>query len=105
MRIILISLSVLLFLSKTSLYELTRAFDFLPKRWLLLLIMTCYFIPAILSESEKISIIQKSRGLKMSSLSFFSNLAALIIPLLHRIFKRAETLSLAMVSRGYTDVL
>jgi energy-coupling factor transporter transmembrane protein EcfT len=104
-RIILISLSVLLFLSITSLYELTRLFGFLPKRWLLLFIMTCYFIPAVLNESEKIKMIQKSRGIKMHSLNFFSNLAALIIPLLHRVFRRAETLSLAMVSRGYEDVI
>lgn len=101
MKILLVSLSVLLFLSSTSLIELVRVFDFLPKDWLLLFMITCYLIPCLLNESEKIRIVQKSRNAQMQNWNFIANLGSLIIPLLHRVFQRAEILSLAIVSRGY----
>lgn len=106
MKIILISLSVFLFLSFTSLFELIQLFNFLPKTWLLLLTLTFYFIQSILNETEKIKAAQKSRGLRINSWNIFINLlnlSALIVPLLHRIFQRAETLSLTIVSRGFEE--
>ncbi len=103
LRLTLISLSVFLFLSITSLFELTQLFYFLPRTWLLLLIMTWYFIPGIISESEKIKQIQKSRGLNIQSWNPFKSLASLIIPLLHRVFQRSQTLSLTLLSRGYEE--
>ncbi|HEX8965359.1 MAG TPA: energy-coupling factor transporter transmembrane component T [Patescibacteria group bacterium] len=97
-KIIIISLSVLTFLSYTSLFALIKLFDFLPEDIMLILMITAYLIPTILSEAEKIQIVQKSRNIKTNS---FSSLAAIIIPLLHRVFQRAETISLTILARGY----
>jgi len=63
------------------------------------LTMTFYFIPIIFQESEQIILVQKSRGLK----TFSWNIAPLIIPLLHRVFLRAELLALTIISRGYNE--
>lgn len=102
-RIALISLSVLLFLSFTSLLEIVDLFRFLPKSWLLLLMITCYMIPAILNEADKIKLVQHSRAATLKNRYFFMNITAIIIPLLHRVFQRAEILSLTIVSRGYEE--
>lgn len=98
-RLMIISLSVLFFMSVTSASEIITTLAFLPKKIRLVLTMTFYFIPAILDESDRISVVQKSRGLR----SGLSSILPLVIPLLHRVFQRAETLSLTIVSRGYEE--
>jgi len=98
-RIAIVSLAVLFFMTAVSTSEIILAFWFLPQNIKLVLTMTFYFIPAIFKEAEQIILVQKSRGLK----TFNWNIAPLIIPLLHRIFLRAETLSLAIISRGYEE--
>jgi len=102
-RIIIISLSVLLFLTITSMSEIVRLFSFLPKNAVLLIMMTCYFIPGILNESEKIKAVQKSRGMTTNNFHIITSLASLLVPLLHRVFQRAETLSLTLLARGYEE--
>jgi energy-coupling factor transporter transmembrane protein EcfT len=102
-RLVAISLSVLLFLTITSITELVSVLSFLPKSILLIIMMTWYFIPGVLRESEKISAVQKSRGMNMHNLRIIQNLASLLIPLLHRVFQRAETLSLTLLARGYEE--
>lgn len=97
MRIAIVSILVLFYISVTSPMEIISVFWFLPKNFKLLLTMTFYLISAIFGESEKIILIQKTRGLK----STIWNPIPLMIPLLHRIFKRAETLALSISSRGY----
>lgn len=102
-RLVAISLSVLFFLSITSITELLQLFSFLPKNVLLLFIMTSYFIPGVVSESEKIKAVQKSRGMNLNNVHIITNIASLIVPLIHRVLQRAETLSLAILARGYED--
>lgn len=102
-RLLAISLSVLFFLSITSITELVQLFSFLPKNVLLLIIMTSYFIPGIVHESGKIKAAQKSRGMNINNVRIITNLASLIVPLIHRVLQRAEILSLAIVSRGYEE--
>ena len=102
-RLIAISLSVLLFLTITSISELLSIFSFLPKNVLLIIMMTWYFIPGVVQESEKISAVQKSRGMNINNRKIVQNLASLLVPLLHRVFQRAETLSLTLISRGYEE--
>lgn len=102
-RLITISLSVLLFLTLTSMSEIVRLFSFLPRNAVLVIMMTCYFIPGVLNESEKIKAVQKSRGMKSNNIHIITNLASLLIPLLHRVFQRAETLSMTILSRGYEE--
>lgn len=96
-RILIISFSMLFFMSFTSSSEIIAVFRFLPEKMQLMLTITFYFIPAILEESARISQVQKSRGQIKGMKAFFS----LMIPLLHRVLQRAETLSLTIVSRGY----
>ncbi|PIY71206.1 hypothetical protein COY88_01640 [Candidatus Roizmanbacteria bacterium CG_4_10_14_0_8_um_filter_35_28] len=98
-RIAIVSLIVLFFMTVVSTSEIIIAFWFLPKNIKLLLTMTFYFIPIIFQESEQIILVQKSRGLK----TFSWNIAPLIIPLLHRVFLRAELLALTIISRGYNE--
>lgn len=102
-RLTAISLSVLLFLSYTSLLELSRLFSFLPGTPLLLFTLTCYFIPRVLDESDMISAMQKSRGAKINNWNIIQSLASLIIPLIHRVFIRSEMISLSMLSRGHKE--
>jgi energy-coupling factor transporter transmembrane protein EcfT len=101
MRIIIVSLSVFVFLATTSLSEIVSVFNFLPKNWLLLLTITCYLIPATLIEAEHIRIVQKSRTVYKNRWNVVQNIASLFVPLLHRIFKRAEVISLTIVSRSF----
>lgn len=103
LKITLISLSVLLFLSFVSLVAIVDLFSFLPRSWLLLLLLTFYMIPSILNESDKIKIVQYSRGATLRNRNYLSNLAAILLPLLHRVFQRAEILSYTIVSRGYDE--
>jgi energy-coupling factor transporter transmembrane protein EcfT len=100
-RIVVISLSVFVFLAITPLSEIVSIFSFLPKDWLLMLLITCYLIPATLTEAEHIRLVQKSRTVYKNRWNVIQNVAALFVPLLHRIFKRAEIISLTIVSRGY----
>jgi energy-coupling factor transporter transmembrane protein EcfT len=101
MRIIIVSLSVFVFLATTALSEIVSVFRFLPKDWLLLLLITCYLIPVTLSEAEHIKLIQKSRVVYKNPWNVVRSIAALYVPLLHRVFRRAEVISLTVVSRGY----
>jgi len=96
-KILIISVLVLYFVATTSLSSIISFLSFLPEDIKLMLTMTFYFIPLIFDEAKYISLVQKSRGLRNSSF----NIAPLIVPLLHRVFVRAQALSLAIVSRGY----
>ena len=98
-RLVTISLVIFYFMAITSPLEIILAFWFFPQKIKLLLTMTFYFIPIIFQESEQIILIQKSRGLK----NFFWNITPLIIPLLHRVFIRAELLALTIISRSYQE--
>jgi energy-coupling factor transporter transmembrane protein EcfT len=96
-KLVVVSLMVLYFVSTTSPVRIVSAFFFLSENMRLMLTMTFYFIPIILDEAGRITVIQKSRGLK----SFSWNIMPLVVPLLHRVFARAQALSLTLVSRGF----
>ena len=95
-KVAVISTLVLLFVTTTSPSDIILTFWFFPDYLKLILTMTFYFIPVIFDEAKHIAIVQKSRGLK----TFFLNPFPLIVPLLHRVMKRAEALSLTIASRG-----
>lgn len=99
LKISVISLLIFFWIAITSPAEIISSLFFLPNNLKLLLTMTFYFIPSIILETQQISVVQKSRGLK----TFLFNPFPLIIPLLHRVMKRAETLSLTIASRGYEN--
>lgn len=99
LKITTISLLIFFWITITSPSEIISSLFFLPNNLKLLLTMTFYFIPSIILETQQISAIQKSRGLK----TFAFNPFPLIVPLLHRVMKRAETLSLTIASRGYDN--
>lgn len=83
--------------------SLISLFSFLPKNIQLLIGMTFYFIPLSIKEYGIISQIQTSRGFGNSIKSKILSPIACIIPLLHRVFQRAETISLSIISRGWED--
>ncbi len=95
-RLLIISLLVLIYTTITSFSDLILLFDFFPRSVQLLLAMTFYLIPSILREAEEIQMVQKARGMR-------NNPVAVTIPLLHRVFARAETLSYSIISRGYEE--
>lgn len=97
LKITIISLLIFFWITITSPLEIISSLYFLPNNLKLLLTMTFYFIPSIIVETQQISAVQKSRGLK----TFVFNPFPLIVPLLHRVMKRAEALSLTIASRGY----
>ena len=97
LRVFCLSLIVFYYTAVTSLQQIINSFDFLPSQTKLLLTITFSLIPAIFREAKIISITQTSRGFKIKKLNIFP----LIIPLLHRTFKRAEQLSLVLSTKGY----
>ncbi len=101
LKLALVSFSVLIYITITSTAEIISLFWFLPEKFRLLATMTFYFIPLIMGESEQILMVQKSRGVPTKGIQGLKLYIALLIPLLHRIFYRADTVSLTMVSRGY----
>ena len=96
-KISIISVLVLYFVAVTSVSQIISFLSFLPEDIRLVITMTFYFIPLIFDEAKHISLVQRSRGLPPNSL----NIAPLVVPLLHRVFIRAQALSLAIISRGY----
>ena len=103
LKIIDLSLLVFFYTSISSINEIISVFSFLPSKMQLLITITFSLIPAILGESEKIIIVQKTRGHKTTNFNILNNFLPVVIPLLHRTLKRAEQLSLVILSRGYNE--
>lgn len=95
LKILSLSLLVFLYTATTSLTQISRAFNFLPKTFNFMLTITFSLIPVIFQEAKTINLLQKCRG--YHSL----NPLPIIIPLLHRTLKRSEQIALTMASRGY----
>lgn len=94
-KILSLSLLVFLYTATTSINQISRAFNFLPKNFNFMLTITFSLIPVIFQEAKTINLLQKCRG--YHSL----NPLPIIIPLLHRTLKRSEQIALTMSSRGY----
>lgn len=101
LRIAALSMCVFVYMSITSLSEILSLFSFLPNVYRLLVTITFSSIPTIFAEADRISYVQKSRGLKSSPLHPFPYTLALILPVLHAMFQRAQQLTMSIVSRGY----
>lgn len=83
--------------------EIVSAFSFLPHSLQILLAMTFYFVPLLLTEQNTIRLVQQSRGLGVTLQSRFHAPIAFLIPLLHRVFQRSETISFTILSRGFKE--
>ena len=83
--------------------EMISALHFLPQTFRLLLSMTFYFIPLIVYELSIIQLVQKSRGLGNTLRSRVSAPFAVLVPILHRMLERSETISYTMLSRGFKE--
>jgi len=95
LKILSLSLLVFLYTSTTSISQISRTLNFLPKTFNFMLTITLSLIPVIFQEAKTIILLQKCRG--YHSL----NPLPVIIPLLHRTLKRSEQIALTMASRGY----
>ena len=102
-RIISLSLLVFLYTAVTDPSNIIEGLFFLPKTFRLGLTMTLSLLTVIFDEINLINIIQQSRGYKKSFITPWKNIKPVIIPLLHRTFKRAEQLSVTLYSKGYSD--
>jgi energy-coupling factor transporter transmembrane protein EcfT len=102
----IMSLSMLVFYSLENIktVELIKSLSFLPKQFVFALTLTLNLLNAVMDETGKISIIQKSRGLKSDAINPIKSIIPIIIPLLHRSLTRAEQLSKVMISRGYEHI-
>ncbi|MFH0943118.1 MAG: energy-coupling factor transporter transmembrane component T [Candidatus Beckwithbacteria bacterium] len=95
LKIVNLSLLVFYYTSTHSPAQISQAFSFLPASGRLILTMTFSLIPLIFKEAKTILVLQKSRGYRSR------NPLPIIIPLLHRTFKRSEQIALSLTSRGY----
>lgn len=98
-----LSLSVFIFTAITSPSEIVALFSFLPKQMTLALSITFSIIPVIMSEIDKITLIQKTRGHNFRSFNPKKSIFPLIVPLLHRTLKRGEQIGIVLLARGYED--
>lgn len=92
LKIINLSLLVLIYTWLTPVNEIAQTFAWLGHKTQLLLTLTFSLVPIILKEWQAISLVQKTRGYR--SINPFP----VIIPLLHRIFRRAEQLTIVVSS-------
>ncbi len=90
LKIINLSLLVLIFTVFTPVKEISQMFGFLGPSAKLLITLTFSLVPIIIKEWQAISLVQKARGYKSWSP------LPVIVPLLHRTFRRAEQLALVL---------
>lgn len=84
---------------KISISRFIGGLFFLPKSAKLLVTITFSFIPFLFEEQQKISYVQKSRGIKTNFFgSFFT-----VIPLVHRVMQRSQDLALSINMKGYEN--
>lgn len=103
LKIFSLSLFTFIFVSNNSISTIIEIFSFLPKRFQLMLTITFSIIPVIISETQKIVIIQKCRGYNTRSLNIYKSIIPVIIPLLHRSLKRTEQIAVILQTRGFKD--
>lgn len=103
LQLALMSEIVFITLKYISPARIVSALYFLPQKILLLFTMTFAFIPILLSEQRSIQIAQSSRGTGTSFKSRLIAPIALIVPLIHRIFQRAEAISYSLLARGFDE--
>ena len=101
LEIAIISESVFVVMKIISPAEIVKSLNFLPKSIQILLSMTFYFIPLLMKEYEYIRLVQRSRGLGSTLISRLFSAVYIIIPLLHRVFQRSETITYTILSRGF----
>jgi energy-coupling factor transporter transmembrane protein EcfT len=90
LKIINLSLLVFIYSSFTPVSEISQTFAFLGPNAKLLITLTFSLVPIIIKEWQAISLVQKARGAKSL------NPLPVIVPLLHRTFRRAEQLTLVL---------
>lgn len=103
LQLIVISESIFLVMKLVSPLEIVKSFNFLPKFIQILLSMTFYFIPQLMKEYETVKLVQTARGLGQTIFSRLLSPIYIIIPLMHRVFQRTETITYTVLSRGYEN--
>lgn len=102
-RIFFISLLVFIFTSTTSASQIVSIFSFLPAKLQLMVTILFSLIPVIIEEIQKIIYIQASKGHNFKKLNFFNSYLPIVVPLTHRILRRAEQISVVLQLRGWRE--
>lgn len=100
LQIASISEMMLVLTGKISMSKFINGLFFLPQSMKMLITITFSFIPFLVEEQQKISLVQKSRGMGTTLQSKFTGIFSTIIPLIHRLFRRSEDLALVIDMRG-----
>lgn len=100
-KIISLSLLVFFYTVTTSPARIINGLFFLPKSLKIAFTMTFSLIPILIEEYKTIVFVQQSRGFRRKIISPLHNILPVVVPLLHRTFKRAEQLAIVMFTRGY----
>lgn len=101
LRLFVVLSVVFIFMSTTSVKELSESFNFLPNELALIVMLAFRLLPLVKDETIKIINVQKSRGLNFKSLNFFRTYFPVMIPLFSKMLERSNRLALAMESRGF----
>ncbi len=101
MRLLDITLVILVFTSYTTPLELMKFLGWLPSWLRLMVVMTFAMIPAVFGLTEQTLLVQKSRGSSFGLANLYRSVPAVLVPVLHGIFRHAEQTAFSVISRGY----
>ena len=113
LRFVIFIFSAFLLTATTTPFELARAISSLisPLRWIkipvddlaMVISIAFRFIPVIFDEAIAIKLAQEARGLDFSRYNVFKpkRLVSLLIPLFYSVFRKADDLTEALISRHY----
>ncbi len=103
LQIAILSQIIFMFARRTSLSRLLQSLSFIPSKLRLLFTVTFSFIPVLLEEQEKISLVQKSRGLGANMKSRILSPFAIFVPLVHRVIQRSQSIAMSIITKGYEE--
>ncbi len=101
LRFLTIVLLVFLFVQTTPTFRLVDTFDFLPKKFSFMFMLSLNLLPKIKDLVWLIVNAQKVRGLNFKTLNIFKVYPPILVPLFSKTLEKSQQLALAMQTKGY----
>lgn len=101
LRFLTIVLLVFLFVQTTPTFKLVEAFDFLPKKFSFMFMLSLTLLPKIKDLVWLIVNAQKVRGLNFKTLNIFNAYLPILVPLFSKTLEKSQQLALAIQTKGY----